>query len=62
MSRQLIEAAGRAADVVAPAGWIFYLTDYLKDFNEVVHFIALLATIFATVASGLYHIRKWREK
>jgi hypothetical protein len=52
------EHVQRIADSGAALGWLAWFFSHVKEINELLQFILLLASIFATIAAGLYHIRK----
>jgi hypothetical protein len=55
------EHAQRLVDAAAPIGWLAWIFSHMTEINQVLQFVLLLASIFATVSAGLYHRKKRKE-
>jgi hypothetical protein len=51
----------KLADSGAVVAWVAYILSHLPQINQVLQTLALVTAIFASIAAGLYHLRKWRR-
>jgi hypothetical protein len=48
----------RLADAIAPLAWLAWLSSHFTQINQILQFILLITSIFASLTAGMYHWRK----